>query len=223
MATEVKICGLKNAEALRAVIEAGADYFGFVLAPSKRRVDLATAATLVQAAQNGSRRIRSVALVVDADDDLLTAIATDVRPDFLQLHGKETTERVGEIHRRWGIPIIKAASVASAGDVRKAQAYVRPGELADIVLYDAKAPDGAVQAGGHGQAFDWSLLAPVRGTRFALAGGLTSESVAEAVRQTGATIVDVSSGVETNGEKDAALIRRFINAAKAANTAPNPV
>ena len=223
MATEVKICGIRQAETLRAVMEAGADYFGLVLAPSRRRIDLDTAAALVKVAQNGSRRIQSVALVVDAEDDLLTAITTDVRPDFLQLHGKETTERVGEIRRRWGIPIIKAVSVASTADVRMAQSYDRPGELADVVLYDAKAPEGAVQAGGHGRAFDWSLLAPVRGTRFALAGGLTTETVAEAVHRTGASIVDVSSGVETNGEKDAALIRRFIKAAKAANTAPNPV
>lgn len=223
MATEVKICGIKNAEALRATIDAGADYFGLVMAPSKRRVDTATAAALAREAGQSGKPIRSVALVVDADDGLIAAIAAEVRPDFLQLHGRETPERVGEVRRRWGIPVIKAVSVAAADDVRAAAAYHRPGELADLVLYDAKPPPGVVQAGGHGLAFDWTLLEAVRGTRFALAGGLTPDTVADAVRRTGAPMVDVSSGVESHGEKDADLIRRFISAAKAANTASNPV
>lgn len=223
MATEVKICGIRDAETLRAAIAAGADYFGLVMAPSKRRVDTATASALVREARGTARPIRSVALVVDADDDLIATIADEVRPDFLQLHGRETPERVGEVRRRWGIPVIKAVSVAAAEDVRAANAYQKPGELADLVLYDAKPPPGAAQAGGHGLAFDWSLLETLRGTRFALAGGLTPDTVADAVRRTGAPIVDVSSGVESHGEKDADLIRRFINAAKAANTASNPV
>ena len=220
---KVKICGIRDAGALQAAADAGADYFGLVLAPSKRRVDPATAAALVHGARRSARPVRSVALVVDADDSLLAAIAGEVRPDFLQLHGRETPERVGEVRRRWGIPVIKAVSVASADDVRSAAAYLRPGVLADLILYDARPPPGAAQAGGHGLAFDWTLLEPLRGTRFALAGGLTPDTVAEAVGRTGAPIVDVSSGVERNGEKDADLIRRFIVAAKAANTASNSI
>jgi phosphoribosylanthranilate isomerase len=214
MPAEVKICGLSTPETVDQAVAAGADFIGLVFFPkSPRNVSLPQAAALAARARGKSR---IVALVVNADDALLTAIARTVDPDFIQAHGSETPERVAEIGRLTGKPVIKAIQVKDAGDIASGVDYSR---VASLILYDAKAPEtlGSALPGGNGHAFDWGLLEGARRPAFMLAGGLNPENVAEAIRVTGAPVVDVSSGVESApGVKDIGLIRKFIEAAKAA-------
>jgi phosphoribosylanthranilate isomerase len=211
MATKVKICGLKTEAALEAALAAGADYVGLVFFPeSPRNVAPETAKALAARARG---RAQIVALMVDPDDALIETVMSAAAPDILQLHGEETPERVGEISSRWGRPVMKAIRVATAEDARAAADYR---DAADLILFDARAPADSTRPGGNGAPFDWRALAGVGGKlSYALSGGLTPDNVAEAIRITGAEIVDVSSGVESRpGEKDAELIRRFLRAAK---------
>lgn len=215
MPTDVKICGLKTEGLIRTALDAGADYVGLVFFPkSPRYVDAATAARLAAIARG---RAKVVALTVDPDDSLVDEIAAKVAPDLIQLHGQETPERVAAIKARTGIAAMKVIAVRAAVDAEQAYAYQG---IADLIMFDAKHPEGreGVLPGGNGVAFDWEALLGVKGkVRYMLAGGLTPENVAEAIRLTGAAIVDVSSGVESApGEKDAEKIRRFIAAAKKA-------
>jgi phosphoribosylanthranilate isomerase len=215
MATHVKICGIKSAPILEASIALGAEYLGFVFyPPSPRSLTPETAKPLAKLAKG---RCGLVALLVDADDALIEAVVENVSPDMLQLHGTESPERAAHILARFGVPVMKAIKVETADDARAALAY---GGIAERILFDAKAPKDLAGAlpGGNGLAFDWRALEGMRGKLdFMLSGGLTPENVAEAVRRTGAWAVDVSSGVESKpGEKDLALIARFIVAAKAA-------
>jgi len=218
MSTRVKICGLRDETALDAALEAGADLVGFVLFPkSPRNVSLAEAAALVAHAR-AKGRAETVTLLVDPDDDLVAQVAETVRPDILQLHGSEPPERAEAIRQRTGLRVMKAVPVSEPAEVEAALDYLAPGGGADLILFDAKPPVRAdALPGGNGLAFDWHILAPAHGREFALAGGLTPENVAAAIALTGAAIVDVSSGVESRpGEKDPALIRHFLQAAKAA-------
>jgi phosphoribosylanthranilate isomerase len=215
MSVAVKICGLSTAETVTAAIEAGASLVGFVFyPPSPRNITVEKASTLAQIARG---RARIVALVVDPDDALIDAIAQGLRPDLIQAHGSESPDRISQIARRTGIPVVKAIKVKDRSDVTQATAYEAS---AALILYDAKAPETLTGAlpGGNGIAFDWSLLeGPAREKPFILSGGLNPGNVAEAIRNTGATIVDVSSGVEkAPGIKDIGLIRNFIEAAKGA-------
>jgi phosphoribosylanthranilate isomerase len=153
--------------------------------------------------------LRVAALVVDADDAEIERINTTVAPDFFQLHGKETVKRVADIRALTNRPVIKAFGIARAADIAQVAAYEA---VADYFLFDAKAPAGALP-GGSGKSFDWQLLS---GRTFArpwmLSGGLSALNVAEAVRASGARLVDVSSGVEkTRGEKDGGLIFQFLD------------
>lgn len=211
MTTKVKICGLKTEAALEAALAAGADYVGLVFfPPSPRNVTPEAAKVLADRARG---RARIVALMVDPDDALVDAIVAAAAPDLIQLHGDETPERVAEIHRRWGIPVMKAITVETAEDAGAALGYRGS---ADLILFDARAPADSSRPGGNGAAFDWRALAGVKDqVSYVLSGGLTPDNVAAAIRATGAQIVDVSSGVEIRkGEKDPDLIRRFIRAAK---------
>jgi phosphoribosylanthranilate isomerase len=214
MPVEVKICGLSTPETVDAAIAAGADLVGFVFFPkSPRNVSLEQAGELA-ARSRGKARI--VTLVVDASDALLGDIMDKVKPDLIQAHGSETPERVAEIGRLTGRPVIKAIRVKDAGDIAEAAGF---SEVASLILYDAKAPEtlGNALPGGNGHAFDWGLLESGRRPAFMLAGGLNPGNVAEAIRITGAPVVDVSSGVESApGIKDPDLIRKFIEAAKSA-------
>lgn len=214
MAVEVKICGLSTPETMDAALDAGADFVGLVFfAKSPRNVSLEQAAMLADRARG---RAKIVTLVVDADDALLGAIAAQVRPDLIQAHGAETPERIAEITRLTGKPVIKAIRVKDDADIAAAAQF---STVASLILYDAKAPEtlGNALPGGNGHAFDWGLLEGGKRPAFMLAGGLTPENVAEAIRVTGAPVVDVSSGVESApGVKDIGLIRKFIEAAKAA-------
>ena len=213
MSVAVKICGLSTPETMSAALSLGADFVGLVFyPPSPRYVTPARAAGLAALARS---RARIVALVVDADDTLLSEIVAAVKPDYFQLHGSETPGRVTAIKALTGKPAIKAIKVGGPEDVAKAAAYV---DVADLLLFDTKAPATLKNAlpGGNGIAFDWTLLEGKRG--FMLSGGLTPGNVAEAIRVTGAPMVDVSSGVESApGKKDINLIAKFIEAAKAAS------
>jgi phosphoribosylanthranilate isomerase len=211
MSTRVKICGLKTETALEVALDGGADYVGLVFfPPSPRHVTLARAAAMVPKARG---RAKIVALLVDPDDGLIADVVAAAAPDMLQLHGQETQERVAEVRSRWAIPIMKAVAVETAEDARAA---LRFSGAADLILFDARAPEASTRPGGNGAPFDWRLLAGMKGAGpFVLSGGLTPDNVAEAIRATGAGIVDVSSGVESRpGEKDPELIRRFLRTAK---------
>lgn len=202
----VKFCGLKTPGDIAAAARAGAAYVGFVFFPrSPRCVDFATAAALAADVPEG---ICKVALTVDADDAMLDPLLAEVPIDMLQLHGSETPERVAEVKARYGLPVMKALGVTGAGDLPALETY---GRVADQLLVDAKPPKDAVLPGGNGVAFDWRLIAGRRWpVPWVLAGGLTPENVAEAVRLTGARQVDVSSGIESaRGVKDHALMARF--------------
>ena len=209
MKTKVKICGIKAFDALDAAIEGGADYVGLVFFPkSPRNVSLEAAAALAKRAKG---KANVVALVVDADDASLDDIIEHVAPNVLQLHGRETPQRAAEINSRYRRRVWKALPVETAADAEQATSYLGIAEI----LFDAKAPKGAVLPGGNGHAFDWSALDAVKGRfKFMLSGGLTPDNVAGAIRATRAWGVDVSSGVETApGVKDPALIARFLRAA----------
>lgn len=214
MSVEVKICGLSTPETVDAAVEAGADMIGLVFfAKSPRNVTLDQAASLAARARG---KAKIVTLVVDAADAELREIATRVDPDLIQAHGNESPERIVEIAALTGKPVIKAIRVKDASDIAAASQFSR---VASLILYDAKAPEtlGSSLPGGNGHAFDWGLLEGGKRPAFMLAGGLTPENVAEAIRVTGAPVVDVSSGVESApGIKDIGLIRKFIEAARAA-------
>lgn len=217
--TDVKICGIKTAEALEAAITAGADYIGLVFfPPSPRYVTPMAAQRLADAARG---RVKVVALVVDPDDGLLDEIVRVVQPDFIQLHGKETPQRVAEIARRTRLPLVKAISVSSRTDAEAGRAFA---PHVALILFDAKPPKDGPLPGGNGVAFDWRHLDTVKSAHpFMLSGGLTAANVAAAVALTGADIVDVSSGVEVGpGEKSSEMIHAFVRAAKGASSDARP-
>ena len=206
----VKICGLRTAAEVAQAAAAGAAYVGLVFFPrSPRNVNLDQARAAAAAAPLG---LCKVALTVDADDATLDAILDAVPIDMLQLHGHESPARVAEVKARFGLPVMKAVGVAEPGDLAAVQEYSL---VADQILVDAKAPKDAALPGGNGLAFDWRLVAQRRWLRpWMLAGGLTPDNVAEAVRLTNARQVDVSSGVESApGVKDPAKVSAFVAAA----------
>ena len=207
--TRVKICGLTRPEDVQAAIRYGADYLGFIVeAKSKRKLSVSEAARLAGPAAG---IIPRVAVTVNADDTLLTQIMSEMAPDYIQCHGDESVDRVAEIPRRYKVKVIKAVTVSTPADMKTAEQY---SGACDFVLYDAKPPKGADVRGGHGLAFDWSILtqAPLP-KLWALAGGLTPETARQAISQTKAPILDVSSGVEASaGLKDALKIQAFMDA-----------
>ena len=206
----VKICGLRTLADVAAVAEARAAYIGLNFFPkSPRYVTLAEARILALAAPVG---LAKVALTVDADDNTLDAIVEAMPLDMLQLHGHETPDRVAEIRARYGLPVMKVIGVRDEGDLAELFDF---STVADQIMIDAKAPKGAVLPGGNGVPFDWRLVAQRRWLRpWMLAGGLTPQNVAEAIRLTNARQVDVSSGVESSpGVKDPIKIKAFVEAA----------
>jgi phosphoribosylanthranilate isomerase len=213
MSLTIKICGLRTPEALDVALHAGADMVGFVFfPPSPRHVDFAAAREL-GARVNG--QALKVALFVDAADEWLAASIAALAPDLLQLHGRETPERVLAVRTHFRLPVMKAIAVETRDDLACVRDYA---EIADRLIFDARAPRDATRPGGLGKPFDWRVLKnldpPVP---FMLSGGLNRDNVAEAIEVTGAGGVDVSSGVErAPGEKDPDLIRGFIRAARGA-------
>lgn len=216
MAIQVKICGINSADAADASVRAGADYGGLMFhRSSPRHLALEQGASLATRLRG---RVHIVAVSADAHDEELAAIVAAVKPDFLQLHGSESAARTGAIRARFNVPVIKVFAIADANDLAN---VVRYDDAADMFLFDAKAPAGASRPGGHGAAFDWSLMRGRKFTRpWLLAGGLSAQNVARAIAGTQAPGVDVSSGVETApGVKDTNLIAVFVNAARNAHFA----
>lgn len=207
----VKICGLGTEATLDAALEAGADLVGFVHFPrSPRHVTLEQGRDLARRARGRAER---VVLLVDPDDALLAAAIDALDPDLIQLHGKESPQRVAEIRARTGRPVMKAVGIATAGDLALLPDYA---SVADRLLLDAKPPPGADLPGGNGRSFDWDILRDAvlpAGTM--LSGGLDAGNVGLALASTGLSAVDVSSGVELRpGEKDPVRIAAFVAAAR---------
>jgi phosphoribosylanthranilate isomerase len=210
----VKICGLKTPDALDAALGAGADLVGFVFfPPSPRNVPVAAARALGERVRG---RAGKVALTVDADDALFEEIIDTLSPDLLQLHGRETPERVSALKKKFGLPVMKAIPIEIKADLASVASYAK---VADKLLFDARAPREATRPGGLGQTFDWHLLEKLEpGIPFLLSGGLDTGNIAEALKITRAHGVDVSSGVErAPGEKDTDKIRAFVRAAREAS------
>ena len=207
----VKVCGLTSAAAMEDATKAGARYAGLVFfEKSPRNVSIDQAREIALAAPIG---LAKVALTVDASDDFLQTLLDKVAIDIIQLHGKETPERVREVKAKFGLPVMKAVGVADKDDLFKLDMF---SEVADQILVDAKAPKGADLPGGNGLSFDWTLIQGRRwSTPWMLAGGLTPETARKAVEMTGARQLDVSSGVESApGIKDAQKMQAFVQAAQ---------
>ena len=206
----IKICGICNPAMLDAAIGARADHVGLVFyPPSPRYLTLPEAAEL---AGRAAGRIGKVGLFVDASDAAIAGAVSAAKLQALQLHGCETPQRAAELRARFGVPVWKVIAVASAADIARADGYAG---AADLILFDAKTPKGTLP-GGMGLVFDWALLSAYRGSLpWGLAGGLTADNVAGAVRVTGAPLVDTSSGVESApGVKDVDKIAAFCKAAR---------
>jgi len=206
-----KICGINDADAMRAAAEAGADLVGFVFFPPSPR-----AVTPQQAASIARPGPARVGLFVDPSDDDIAAVLAALPLDVIQLHGEETPSRCAAVRARFGLPVMKALGIASAGDLDALADYA---PVVDRFLLDAKAPPGAPLPGGNAAPFDWTLTAGRTIPRpWLLAGGLTPDNVAQAIAVSGAPGVDVSSGVErARGVKDPARIAAFVSAARGAS------
>ena len=207
----VKICGIATVDDVRACAGAGANYMGLVFfEKSPRNITIPAARDLALAAPMG---LAKVALVVNPSDAELDAITGTVPLDMIQLHGRETPERVAEVKARYGLPVMKAVGSADATDLPQLESYFG---VADQIRVDAKPPKGGELPGGNGLSFDWRLIAGRRWPcPWMLAGGLTPENVAEAVKMTGTKQVDVSSGVEdAPGQKNAELIQKFVQSSR---------
>ncbi len=213
MPLDIKICGLSTPETVTAALDGGASHIGFIFFPkSPRNVTPELASELRQAAIG---RAKAVGVTVDASDELLAEIVETMRPDMLQLHGKETPERVAEVKVRFGLPVIKALSVSTADDLEAIAVYRG---VADKMLLDAKAPKGSELPGGNGVTFDWTLLSKLEpGLDYMLSGGLNPGNVGEAIRVAQPPGLDISSGVErAPGVKDTSLIANFFAAVRSA-------
>ena len=209
----IKICGIKTPDILETVIASGADMVGFMhFARSPRHVSIEEIATLISEARG---RIQTCVVLVNPDNSCVAEVAA-LGPDWIQLHGPETPHRVEAIRAEAGVEIMKALPIGSADDVAHVAAFV---DVADSILLDAKPPKGADRPGGLGETFDWSLLKALDPSiPFMLSGGLTPQTVADAIRSVRPYGVDVSSGVETApGIKDKRLIEAFIRNARAAS------
>lgn len=213
MGVATKICGLSSPEAVRAALDGGAAFLGFMFFDrSPRNIAPDAAFRLAQPARG---QARVVAVMVDPSDAEVDRVAAALQPDLVQLHGKETPARAHAIGQRTGAGIVKVLPVAEGADLAAAAPYEA---VAEHLMFETKPPKDAERPGGLGVAFDWTLMAGRRFRRpWFLAGGLNPWNVAEAVQASGAPILDVSSGVERGpGLKDPALIAAFLDAAKRA-------
>ena len=218
MAMEAKICGITTPEMARAVAEEGATHIGLMfVARSSRNLTIAEAAELLPQIPKG---LIKVGVFVDPDDAALEAAISAADLDMVQLHGSESVARVDEVHARFGLPIIKAMSVATCADVEASFKYI--GHVA-CILFDAKPPEDGDLPGGTGLQFDWSLLQDLPADLpWALSGGLSPDNVAEAIAKTQCQFVDVSSGVESRpGVKSLAKITAFMAAIKDHSNEPD--
>lgn len=208
-----KICGLSTPETVQAALDGGAAFLGFNFFPPSPRFIAPEAAARLAPPVRGKATI--VAVTVDPDDDLIDRLMATLKPDLIQLHGKETPSRAREIAARAGAGVIKVLPVSEAADIDAARAFE---SVVDHLMFDTKPPPDAAMPGGLGKAFDWTLLSGRRFARpYLLAGGLDPWNVGEALRQSGAPFADVSSGVERGpGIKDPGLISAFLEAVRRA-------
>lgn len=209
MTPKVKICGLKTTDTLDAALRCGADYLGFIFfGKSPRNIAPELAGEL---AKTAAGRARTVAVTVNAEDEVLDRIVETMRPDMLQLHGSERPDRVTMLKQRFGLPVIKAFAVRDENDLASANAYRG---IADQFLFDAKPPRGSELPGGNGISFNWQLLRTLdRDMKYMLSGGLNAANIGDALLQVEPPAIDVSTGVETApGVKDIALIEQFFQA-----------
>ena len=203
----IKICGLSTPEAVETVIAGGATHMGLIFfEKSPRHVSLEKAAELSKLAKD---RVQRVAVSVDATAEYLDSIVEHMQPDMLQLHGSETPERMTELKARYGLPLMKAFAIHEVADLEKIKPYVG---IADQFLFDAKPPKGSDLPGGNGVAFDWQIMDQLpENVPYMLSGGLNIGNIAQALEQSGAVAIDVSSGVESSpGQKDIAMIKAFL-------------
>ncbi|MBO6717096.1 MAG: phosphoribosylanthranilate isomerase [Rhizobiaceae bacterium] len=215
MALDIKICGLKTPETIAAALDGGATHIGFIFfSKSPRYIAPEDAGDLRLAARG---QAEAVAVSVDADNAFLDEIVLAMSPDWLQLHGRETPERVAAIRERYSLPVIKALPVSEAADLERIKPYLG---VADRFLLDAKAPKGSELPGGNGVAYDWSLLAALDADiDYMLSGGLNAANVGDALRLANPPGIDISSGVESApGVKDVGLITGFFRAVEQAQT-----
>ncbi len=209
---EAKICGITDARALDAAIDGGARFVGFVVYPkSPRHLSRDKLAALAERARG---KVETVVVTVDADEELLAAVAAYARPDWIQLHGAESPGKTAQARQYAQRGLIKAIGVARSEDLAQAAVYE---QVAEMLMFDAKPPPGGLP-GGNAMAFDWQILAGRRfGRPWMLSGGLNPANVAEAISASGAAVVDVSSGVEAGpGLKDPLKIAEFLAAARSA-------
>ena len=213
MKPDIKICGLKTEEAVDRAVARGATHIGFIFFPkSPRNIAPEVAGELADRVRG---RVKIVAVTVNADDEELDDIVSLLRPDILQLHGIESPERILHVKALYGLPVMKALSVAEAGDLERVDPYIG---VADRFLFDAKAPAGSELPGGNGVSFDWSVMASLdESVDYMLSGGLNKDNVAAALASTRATGIDMSSGVESApGVKDLGMIDAVFDAIAAA-------
>lgn len=213
MDLEVKICGINSGAALAAAVDGGARYIGLVFyPPSPRYLTVEAAAAL---AADVPAHVTKVGLFVDADDATIAGTIAHCPLDLLQFHGAEDPDRVRTARETFGLPVMKAIRLSGADDLAVAKDYL---DAADRLLFDAKPPKTmpAALPGGNALAFDWRLLEGARWpVAWMLSGGLDADNLSEAVATTGATAVDVSSGVEDRpGHKVPELITAFLAAAE---------
>lgn len=219
MSPLIKICGLSTQATLEAALEAGVERVGFVVfRKSPRHVTMDGVRALAAGVKG---RAAIVVLTVDAGDALMAGVIEAANPSLLQLHGRESPERVAAIRARFGRPVMKALGISGRHDLAAVPAYAA---VADEILFDAKPPPGAPLPGGNGVAFDWQILSALDlPVPFMLSGGLTPDNVGEALSVSRAPAVDVSSGVETSpGVKDPEKILAFVRAARSAARADGP-
>lgn len=218
MRPDIKICGLKTPEAVDRAVERGATHIGFIFfAKSPRNIEPDIAGALADRVRG---RAKIVAVTVDAEADDLDEIIALLRPDILQFHGDESPERLLTVKAMTGLPIMKVFSIREPDDLKRIEPYIG---IADRFLFDAKAPVGSDLPGGNGVTFDWQLLRSLDGSvNYMLSGGLNKDNIADALRETGARGIDVSSGVESApGVKDLQIMDEFFAAvAEASRRAP---
>jgi phosphoribosylanthranilate isomerase len=205
---QAKICGLTTPETVAATLDAGAAFIGFMIFPGSPRYITPTEAKPLADMAKG--RAKTVAIVVNPDEALIDDILTNLAPDYIQLHGQETPDMCDQLRAR-GVGVIKVLGISTADDLAPVSAYE---DHCDMILFDAKAPKDASRPGGLGEPFDWIILKGFTSkVPWMLGGGLNPANVAEACKQTGAKMVDVSSGVESAaGLKDVGLIAGFMAA-----------
>jgi phosphoribosylanthranilate isomerase len=215
MGLDIKICGLKTPEAMAAALDGGASHVGFIFFSRSPRYIAPEEAGDLRLAARG--RAEAVAVSVDADNAFLDEIVMAMSPDWLQLHGRETPERVAAIRERYSLPVMKVFAVSEAADLDQVKPYL---DVADRFLFDAKPPKGSELPGGNGLAFDWRLLAALDADiDYMLSGGLNAANIGEALRLTNPPGIDISSGVESApGVKDVGLIEDFFRAVRDAQT-----